>query len=52
MTVLGSYDILNPERLAIDDFGGTLYPLTEGVTEVTFTAPDGLTSKAIITIVK
>ncbi len=52
MTVLGSYDILNPEILTIDDFGGALYPMTEGVTEVTFTTPDGLTSRATITIVK
>jgi predicted alpha/beta superfamily hydrolase len=52
MTDFGTYAIEKPEILKIDGFGGGLFPLAEGTTEVSFTTSTGLTAKTTITVVK
>ena len=49
---LASYKVEKPELLKIDNFGGALFPLAEGTTEITFTSSTGLIAKERITVVK
>jgi predicted alpha/beta superfamily hydrolase len=50
--IMGSYTVENPEILKIENCGGAMYPLAEGLTEVTFMSSTGLTSKVNITVRK
>lgn len=50
--IMGSYVVQNAGLLKIENFGGALFPLAEGSTEVTYTTSTGLTAKVTITIVK
>ena len=49
---LASYHVEKPELLKIDNLGGALFPLAEGVTQITFTSSTGLTTRENITVVK